>query len=167
MSRLPGSSRASAGASCSSASLSVGRFAGQPSEDLRERHVGQRIAGEIQAMADEHLPARGPRPALQLGEQAGLADAGIAGEQHRAAAAGAVAGEPDQAREGVELLGTPDQAAGLRGRLVGHRTILAVTCDDSTSNFAVLGGLTSVTQAPKIGRKPDAGALLRRADSLS
>ena len=59
----------------------VGQVGGHPAEDLGEREVRQGAVAEVEA-AGEHLPALGERDVAQLGEQPGLADAGVAGQQH-------------------------------------------------------------------------------------
>ena len=46
--------------------------------------VRQLAVGELQAFADEHELAVGDCPAFELGDQAALADAGIAGDHDRA-----------------------------------------------------------------------------------
>jgi len=143
--RLPGSRRASAGALWSSVSLSRRGIAGNPAEDLGERHVRQGITGEVQAVADHDVPPGSASPGPELGKATWSCDSGIATEQHRTADScliatapaphGTIAGEGHQAREGVQLLGAADQAAGLRRRILAHSVILALTCDISATVF--------------------------------
>ena len=59
----------------------VGQVGGQPAQHLGEREVGQRAVAEVEAVPREHLPALGEREVAQLGEQSGLADAGVTGQQ--------------------------------------------------------------------------------------
>ena len=49
-----------------------------------DRRVGQLAVGELQAFADEHELAVGHRTPFELGDQAALADAGVAGDHDRA-----------------------------------------------------------------------------------
>ena len=55
---------------------------GDLSQHLREREVGHRGLAEVQAVPDEVVPALDRRGVQGLGHQAGLADPGVAGEQH-------------------------------------------------------------------------------------
>ena len=60
----------------------VGEVDGQPAEHLGEREVRKRAVAEVEAVAGEHLPALGVGQVAQLGEQSGLADTGVAGQQN-------------------------------------------------------------------------------------
>ena len=51
-------------------------------EDLGEGEVGQRPVGQVEAVAGQHQPALAERDVAQLGQQPGLADARVAGEEH-------------------------------------------------------------------------------------
>ena len=61
----------------------VGGVDGQPAEDLGEREVGKRAVGEVEAVARGDLPAVLEREVAELGEQAGLAEAGVTAESPR------------------------------------------------------------------------------------
>ena len=74
----------------------VGEVDGQPAEHLGEREVGQRAVAEVEAVAGEHLPALLDREVAELGEQAGLADPGVTGQQD--GAAGVAVGRQDGRR---------------------------------------------------------------------
>ena len=64
-------------------------------------------------MPHEHPPARGVGTVAQLGEQPGLADARVPGEQDRRAHVGGLVGgtDADEAHQPVELIGSADQWA--------------------------------------------------------
>ncbi len=59
----------------------VGGVGSQPAEDLGEREVGKRAVGEVEAVARGDLPAVLERAIAELGEQAGLAEAGVTAEE--------------------------------------------------------------------------------------
>ena len=77
----------------------VGRGALEPAEDLDEREVGQRLTGLAQAVPDQDGPAGLAGSSGDLGQDAGLADAGVSGQQHQAGAVG-VASMPSSRRAG-------------------------------------------------------------------
>ena len=58
----------------------------ETAEDLGEGEVGQGAVGEVEAVAGDDLPAQVEGAVAQRGEEAGLADAGVAGEEDDAAA---------------------------------------------------------------------------------
>ena len=58
----------------------------EAAEDLGEGEVGQGAVGEVEAVAGDDLPAQVEGAVAQRGEEAGLADAGVAGEEDDAAA---------------------------------------------------------------------------------
>ncbi|MGY2701401.1 hypothetical protein ACVW2K_000985 [Nocardioides sp. HB32] len=60
----------------------VGQVGGDPAEHLGEREVRQGRVAEVEAVAREHLPALREGEVAELGEQPGLADAGVAREEH-------------------------------------------------------------------------------------
>ena len=66
----------------------LGQLGLEPAEHLGEREVGQRAVAEVEAVPGDDAPALGDREVAQLGEQPGLADAGVAGEHARARLAG-------------------------------------------------------------------------------
>ena len=101
-----------AGCCAATCSTDVGQVGGEPAEDLGEREVGQRAVAEVEAVAGEDLPALGEGEVAQLGEEPGLADAGVAGEQDDADAAPAYrSGRTDaEQRSDLRQLGvSPDQ----------------------------------------------------------
>ena len=60
----------------------VGQLTGDAAGDLGEGEVGKGAVGEVEAVPGQHPPA-GVVPAVaQLGQQPGLADAGVAGQEH-------------------------------------------------------------------------------------
>ena len=61
-----------------------GRLDGEPAEGLAERQVGQGTVTEVETVTDDHPPARVNGLVAQLGQQPGLADSGVAREQHGA-----------------------------------------------------------------------------------
>jgi hypothetical protein len=97
-------------------------------EGVDEGHVREADVAGLHAAADQHPDPGGLGPGGQLVEQAGLADAGVAGDQpdRRAAALGPLQ-QPEQA---VELLGTADEAGGGRR---GHAGKYGVGPDSGAS----------------------------------
>ena len=67
--------------------------------------VGQSAVGEVEAVAGDHLPPGLVRPVAELGEEPGLADAGVTGEEDGRAVGrdSAVSGRRD-AERGAEVL---------------------------------------------------------------
>ena len=63
-----------------------GLVAGDGAEQLAERQVGQGAVAEVEAVTDHDPPAGVDRAVAQLGEQPGLAQAGVAGEQEHGGA---------------------------------------------------------------------------------
>ena len=61
----------------------VGLVVREPADDLGEGEVGQGAVGEVEAVPGDDLPAQRAGLVAQLGEHAGLADSGVAGEQER------------------------------------------------------------------------------------
>ena len=104
----------------------VGQGGGHPAEHLGEREVGQGAVAEVEAVSGEHLPAVGVGQVAQLGEQPGLADAGVTGEQDgaRFVAVGPLVRTRTDAEQGGDLrqLGVPsDQGpAGVSGHGIHH-----------------------------------------------
>ncbi|MET3962191.1 hypothetical protein ABIE44_002125 [Marmoricola sp. OAE513] len=78
----------------------VGDLGREPAHHLGERQVGQRAVAEVEAVPGDHLPTLGERDVAQLGEDPGLADARVPGQQHRAVDR---SGTPD-AEDGGELV---------------------------------------------------------------
>ena len=96
----------------------VGEVCGQPAHHLGEREVGQRAVTEVEAVAGDDLPAVGDGEVTQLGEQPGLADAGVARQQHRT-----------RRRAGVELGRTDAEQRAQLGQLgVTSYQCLSGTC---------------------------------------
>jgi hypothetical protein len=104
-----------------------GCFGGEAAEGLAERQVGQGAVAEVQTVPDQDPVARVLGPVPQLGEQAGLADAGVAGQEHGSVGGGRRAGgarQANEARQPVELSGSADQRAsdiGDGGHVPHHR----------------------------------------------
>ena len=67
----------------------------EAAEDLGEGEVGKGAVGEVEAVAGDDLPAEVEGAVAQRGEEAGLADAGVAGEEDDAAAGRALRASPD------------------------------------------------------------------------
>ena len=82
----------------------VGQVAGDPAGDLRERKVGKGRVGEVEAVAGEDLPAAVDGPVAELGEEPGLADTGVAGEQDRGALGGRGRAGRGDAERGAQVL---------------------------------------------------------------
>ena len=59
----------------------VGQLTGDAAGDLGEGEVGQGAVGEVEAVPGLDQPALGDGAVAELGQQAGLADAGVAGEE--------------------------------------------------------------------------------------
>ena len=100
----------------------VGQLGGEAAEHLGEGEVGQRAVAEVEAVAGDDLPAVRDGDVAQLGEQPGLPDAGVSGEQHcRAGGAGGVGRDTEERGELAELGVTPDEGpAGGGGHDVHH-----------------------------------------------
>ena len=99
----------------------------EAAEDLGEGEVGQGAVGEVEAVAGDDLPAEVEGAVAQRGEEAGLADAGVAGQKDRdigaAARAGAagVAGRDDAEPESEVLqLGISSHERRRRHRHAPH-----------------------------------------------
>jgi len=94
---------------------------GQRPQRLHDRGVGQPAAAELDATADQHPGARRLGPCRQLGDEAGLADAGLAAEQddRRLARAGTLEGRLQPA----QLLGPSDEDRAAHP--LGHAAIMA------------------------------------------
>ena len=82
----------------------VGQVAGDPAGDLGEGEVGQGGVGEVEAVAGEHLPAVVDGAVAELGEEAGLADAGVTGEEHGGALVGGGGTGRRDAERGAQVL---------------------------------------------------------------
>ena len=89
-----------------------GRLGGEAPEGLAERQVGQRAVTEVETVTDEDPVARLLRPVAQLGQQPGLADTGVAGQQDGVLGERLVRGQADQAGQPVR--------ARRRGRPAGR-----------------------------------------------
>ena len=88
----------------------VGELTGDPTGDLGDREIGESAVGEVEAVTGEHLPALGDRPVAQLGEEPGLADARVAGQQDGRARLGAVGrGDAERGAEVLQLGISTDQ----------------------------------------------------------
>ena len=100
----------------------VGPFDGQPARELGERQVRDRAATQVQAVPDDDLPAGGLRASGEGGQQAGLADARVAAEQHGTTDRGR--DDTRETRELVELVVPPDErcGGGRHGRHHGSRS---------------------------------------------
>ncbi len=86
-------------------------------ECLGERLVGRCAVAEVEAVAGQHAVAGGARPCAELTQQPGLADAGVAADQHDVASIGV--GHAGGLEQLLELADTSDE--GCRGRpVVGH-----------------------------------------------
>ena len=81
---------------------------GQPAERLAERKVRRRPVAEVDAVADQHLPAVYGDAAGELGYQPALAGTGVATEEHRPACHVA---PTDKLRKLAQLIHAPDQRA--------------------------------------------------------
>ncbi len=85
----------------------LGEVGAEPAEDLRERQVRQRAVAEVEAVAGADLPALGEGEVAQLGEQPGLPDTGVAGEEDDPRSVGRTNAEQ---RSNLRQLGvSPDQ----------------------------------------------------------
>jgi hypothetical protein len=94
----------------------------QPAQRGRERREGQALLAELQALAGEYTGAlRGGHPA-ELLDQAGLADARLAADQHgrRLGVAGALQGVAQHGEVGLPA--DQELTAGLRRHAVEHVT---------------------------------------------
>jgi hypothetical protein len=60
----------------------IGEIVGQSAEHLGEREVRERAVAEVKTVPGEHLPALGVGQVAELGEEPGLADPGVAGQQN-------------------------------------------------------------------------------------
>jgi hypothetical protein len=98
--------------------------AGLPQEvakDADDRPVGQAAAVDRDAHAGRHQCAAGPGPTAELVDQAGLADAGVTGHQHRGGRSG---GNPiERGDQDVQLLGPAHERGA--GHPVWHGRSLA------------------------------------------
>ena len=83
---------------------SPGRSASSRPSTSENGQVGQRAVAEVEAVAGDDLPALGEGEVAQLGQQPGLADAGVAGEQRRGRLA-------DRRRRGSRGRRTPSSEA--------------------------------------------------------
>ncbi len=81
----------------------LGQLASDAAGDLGEGKVRKGAVGEVEAMSGEHLPAVDDGPVAQLGEQPGLADPGVAGEEYGGPLGGDVSRRGD-AERGAEVL---------------------------------------------------------------
>ena len=92
----------------------------EAAEDLGEGEVGQGAVAEVEAVAGDDLPAEVEGAVAQRGEEPGLADAGVAGEEdgcRRRAGAATVAGRDDAEPESEVLqLGISSHERGSRHR---------------------------------------------------
>ena len=71
----------------------------EAAENLGERQVGQCAVGEVEAVARDDLPAQVEGAVAQRGQETGLADAGVTGEQD---------GDPGGPDPGASLVGRDD-----------------------------------------------------------
>nr|WP_202977855.1 hypothetical protein [Nocardioides daphniae] len=85
----------------------LGVAGGQTAQDLAEGEVRQGGVGEVDAVAGDNVPAARDGPVAQLGQEASLADAGVAPEQQRA-------------RLGVGRAGHGEAEPGLQVLQLGH-----------------------------------------------
>jgi hypothetical protein len=90
--------------------LGLARAGAEVAEGVDEGHVREADVADLHAAADQHPDAAALGPGGELGQQPGLADAGVAGDQpdRRPATLGPV----EQAEQALELLGPADEAAG-------------------------------------------------------
>jgi hypothetical protein len=95
--------------------------AGERPQRGDQRHVRQLALAEVDAVAGQHQRAALGRAPLELGEQARLADAGLAGQEHDRRPLAAGVGE--RGLELGQLGGAPDQA---RARDPGSHLIKAL-----------------------------------------
>ena len=87
--------------------LGLVRAGAHVTEGVDERHVGQADVAHLEAPADQHPGAASGGLGRQLGEQAGLADTGLAGHQRHRRTAGLRPRQ--QLQELGELLGPADE----------------------------------------------------------
>ena len=127
------------------------RLGRQPAEHLGERQVRERAVAEVEAVADDDLPAELHRAVAQCHEHAGLADTGVAGEQDSSVAPRVPstgrreAGGPRQLLE----LGLPAEQRHPDGPVWRHACILAAAYDKTRhccEPLATAGGLPSITR---------------------
>ena len=88
----------------------VGQLTGDAAGDLGEGEVGKGAVGEVEAVTGLDQPALGHGAVAQLGQQPGLADARVAGEEHGGPVG--VVGRRRDAERGAQLLQlgiSPDQ----------------------------------------------------------
>ena len=107
----------------------VGQVGHEAAEDLGEGEVGQRAVGEVEAVAGDDLPVGLERRVAQGHQEAGLAHAGVAADEHGPSGSGAgiigargVSGRAN-AELGGELLQlgiASDEIGGPQGRHGRH-----------------------------------------------
>ena len=111
---------------------------GQPAEDLGEREVGQRAVAEVEAVAHQGAPAGVGRAVDELGEQPGLADAGVTAEQHergaRHAASSSPAGRPSRSASRSSSCSRP--CSGCIVSVTGAMASIMVETTDSAGGDA-------------------------------
>ena len=90
----------------------------ETAEDLGEGEVGQGAVGEVEAVAGDDLPAEVEGTVAQRGEQAGLADAGVTGEEDDAARTRVSGRDDAQPESEVLQLGiSPHEGAVVTGAI--------------------------------------------------
>ena len=89
---------------------------GQPADELDEGEPGQGLPADPDAVAGDDETTGLAGLGGQLGDEPGLADAGVAAHEDRPA--GRARAELAAAAQAVQLCGTPDERAGARGE--GH-----------------------------------------------
>ena len=107
----------------------------EAAEDLGEGEVGQGAVGEVEAVAGDDLPAEVEGAVAQRGEEAGLADAGVAGEEDDAAAGRAVS--PDATMPSRRVRSSSSASRPTRGAVVtgAMQPIMSVGGDSGASGF--------------------------------
>ncbi len=94
-------------------------FCSETAEGVAERQVREGDVTEVEALPDEHPPARLLCPHRQLGDEAALSDAGIATEDEVAAR---LVVEADERGDPPDLLTAPDEGyKGYLGHVHNHR----------------------------------------------
>ena len=136
----------------------VTRERAQRADDRRIRDL---LAGQLEALADQHVRAGRARPCLELAQQAGLADAGLAADESERRPAGGRALE--RRSEHAELARAADERGG--GETARHR----VHCRAPSSRARRRGARLVARRAPPAGDPAavGSGAGRRRSPAAS
>ncbi len=128
-------------------------------ECLGERLVGRCAVAEVEAVPGQHAVTGGTRSGAELTQQPGLADAGVAADQHDVASIGV--GHAGSLKQLLELADTSDEGRGGRpvvGHVVNHGGLDRQRNDRHTCAVRPTVMLTRRTTTPRRALRVRRGA---------